>query len=110
MSWLQFYDEVWPVTDGVAQLRVYVRAPDVGCPRAAWSFDLFHCPRTTESAADKPGTDRWLSVEISDFTLPGHDWRELSGLEIRCDAAWQSAQEYYAEYGAHVLSKVEVHA
>lgn len=110
MSWVQFFDEVWPVTDDVAYLRVYVRAPDAACPRVSWSFDLFHCPRAEKPSPDKPHAERWLSVEICDFTLPGRDWRELSGLEIRCDAAWQASQEYYGEYGAHVLPQVLAHA
>jgi hypothetical protein len=109
MSWVQFHDEVWPVTDGEARLRVHVRAPDVGCPRLWWTLDLFHAVKVENAGPDEPGCHPYMNVEISELGFRESDWRRLSGLEIRADAAWHEANEYVNEYGQLHSAEVTAH-
>ncbi|MBI4328091.1 MAG: hypothetical protein HY674_22905 [Chloroflexi bacterium] len=109
MSWIQFQGEIWPATNGEADLRVHVLPPDVGCPRVSWSLDLFQFIEAKEPLPGRPKMERWINVELTNFTVPERDWRRLSHLEIRADPAWQTAQEFIGPYGhSHHLPKVEV--
>src|SRR6266704_4796278 len=111
MSWVQLHDEVWPVTKDEAELRVYVHAPDVACPRVHWILDVSHyIQRDTPPVPGDPGTDRWLDIEVGGLILGVRDWRRLEGVEIRADAAWHATQEFTGPYGhCHNLPCVQVH-
>ena len=100
MSWIQLHGEVWPVTNDEAELRVYVHAPDVGCPRVWWVLDVSHYIKTENPPVPgDPGMERWLDIELGSLVLNVSDWRQLAGLEIRADAAWHATQEFIGPYG-----------
>jgi hypothetical protein len=110
MSWLQLHGEVWPVTDDEADLRVYIRAPDVGCPRVWWDLDVSHYIKPENPPAGDPGIDRWLDIELGGLILNLRDWRSLAGLEIRADSAWHATQEFIGPYGhCHNSPRVAVY-
>jgi hypothetical protein len=109
MSWVQFHGETWPVTPDDALLEFYVQAPDVGCPRVQGRLDLTQTVKAPEPLPGQPDCERLLSVEINGLPLPGRDWRELAGREIRADAAWQAAHEFIGPYGhSHNTAKVDL--
>lgn len=111
MSWVQLHDEVWPVTTDEAELRVYIHAPDVGCPRVSWDLAVSHYIQTEPPPEPgKPGVERWLDIELGALVLNVTDWRRLAGLEIRADAAWHATQEFIGPYGhCHNSPRVAVH-
>jgi hypothetical protein len=111
MSWIKLHGETWPVTDDEADLRVYIHAADVGCPRVSWDLDVSHYLKTDEPPAPgSPGMDRWLDIELGQLILNLSDWRRLAELEIRADAAWHATQEFVGPYGHSYNSpRVTVH-
>src|SRR3989442_15529027 len=111
MSWIQVRGEVWPVTKDEAELRVYIHAPDVGCPRVGWELEVSHYiePDRPPVPGD-PGVDRWLDIDLGSLILNVTDWRRLDGLEIRADAAWHATQEFVGPYGhCYNSPRVSVH-
>ena len=107
MSWLRAHDEVWPVTDDAAQLRVHLRGPDMGGPAVSWALDLFHCVQ--EKNLGQPAGEGWVSVEVSDLAFIERDWRRFANLEIRADPAWQATREYCGQYGQITRPQVTAH-
>jgi hypothetical protein len=100
MSWIEWLGEKLPGEAGVdARLRVHVWPPESVCPRVSWSMDLRYHLWRQNMPEGKRKIDGWLSIEIGDLGFHGRDWRDLEGMEIRADAAWQSAHEYFGEYG-----------
>jgi hypothetical protein len=100
MSWIQLHGEIWPVTKDEADLRVYINAADVGCPRVYWNFDVSHYIMTENPPTPgDPGVERWLDIDLGGLILNLRDWRELAGLEIRADSAWHATQEFIGPYG-----------
>jgi hypothetical protein len=111
MSWIQLHGEVWPVTKDEAELRVYINASDVACPRTWWVLEVSHYTKSGEPPAPgRPDLDRWLDIELGDLIFGVRDWRRLAGLEIRADAAWHATQEFIGPYGHSYNSpRVTVH-
>jgi len=50
-----------------------------------------------------------MELEIPDLGLHQQDWRRLSGLEIRADAAWHDAHEYVSEHGQLECCTISAH-
>ena len=110
MSWIQLNGKTWPVTKDEAEVRVYIHAADVGCPRVSWNLDVSHYIRPEDYPAGKIKIERWLDIELGDLILNVRDWRRLAGLEIRGDAAWHATQEFFGPYGhSHNSPRVNVH-
>jgi hypothetical protein len=110
VSWIQWRGETWPVTDGNADLRLHLGAPDAGCPRQSWCIDLMQCAETFDPVSGEQTSQRWLSVEVGHLPFTESDWRRWSGLEIRADAAWHDRHEHFDEYGNHEMAFVETHS
>jgi hypothetical protein len=96
MSWVQWRGEQWETTDDDADLHVHLRAPDTGGKRFAWTWHLCHNAPIYHEGRNPPC--RFLTVEIGDLGFAG-DWRRLSGLVLRANAAWQEEHEHVGEYG-----------
>ncbi|HEY0552139.1 MAG TPA: hypothetical protein VGF13_21240 [Verrucomicrobiae bacterium] len=107
MSWIQWRGETWPVTDGTADLRLYLSAPDVGGPRQSWCIDLMQCAETFDPVTGEPTSERWLSIEAGHLPFTESDWRRWSGVEIRADGAWHDRHEHFNECGHHEMAFVE---
>lgn len=107
MGWIHLNGELWQVTGDEARLQVRLAAPDAGCPRQSWTWDLFQMVKVENPAPGQRKSEGFIQIEVSDLYFYERDWRRLSGLEIRADAAWHDAREYVSEYGrldpAHVL-------
>jgi hypothetical protein len=109
MSWLQLHDEIWPVTKDGAELGVFIRAPDVNCPRVSWDLTVDHYVFKEPPPAEGLGIERWLNIEIEGLILNLRDWRQFSGLEICANPAWHATQEFIVPYGGSYNSpKVKV--
>ena len=109
MSWIQLNGETWPVTKDEADMRVYIHAADVDCPRVSWNLDVSHYIRR-KFPAGKIKIERWLDIDLGGLILNLRDWRRLAGLEIRADAAWHATQEFFGPYGhCHNSPRVNVH-
>jgi hypothetical protein len=108
MSWLQWRDEVWPVTEAEADLHLYLWLPDSACPRQSWNLYLHHCPRQAQEAG-RPTYPRWVGVEVGELNLQLDDWRRIADREIRADPAWHDLHETTNEYGHLSSSTVDVH-
>ncbi len=100
MSWIEWLGEKLPLEAGVdARLSVHVWPPESACPRVSWTLDLRYHFWRQNMPEGKRKIDAWLSIELGDLGFYGRDWRDLEGLEIRADAAWHGAHEYFGEYG-----------
>ena len=97
MSWLEFLGESWAVTADDAQLHLHLWPPHSQCPRRNWTLSLNHMEILQENGARV--FQRSFSVDLQDLCFHESDWRRLSGMEIRADAAWHSRQEHFGEYG-----------
>jgi hypothetical protein len=110
MSWIQLNGETWPVTKHEADLRVYIQAADVGCPRVTWTLDVAQYIYPEDYTDGKIKIERWLDIDLGDLVLNLRDWRRLAGLEIRADAAWHATQEFFGPYAhCHNSPRVHVH-
>ena len=108
MSWLQWQGETWPVTADEARLQVFVRPPDVACPRQIWSLDLHHYVQSENPETGKNEVAYWLSTDVTDLRFQENDWRRLANRTIRADAPWHDAHEHFNEYGHHIAAEVDV--
>ncbi|HEY3663230.1 MAG TPA: hypothetical protein VGL24_08780 [Chthoniobacterales bacterium] len=107
MSWIQWHDEVWPVTDDQAELRVYLWPPDCGYPRPSWHFELMHLFRPPDADATKDySRDRWIGLELEELFFHEPDWRRLSRHEIRATPAWHDAHEHFMQHHRLVESRI----
>jgi hypothetical protein len=110
MSWIQLHGETWPVTKDEADVRVYIHATDVDCPRVWWDLDVSHYILPENFPAGEIKLERWLDIELGGLILNLRDWRRLAGLEIRGDAAWHATQEFIGPYGhCYNSPRVTVH-
>lgn len=105
MSWVQLLGETWRPTANKAELRVHLWPEDADYPRTAWCCSISHynLSKTEDPIA------RWLDLEISNLHFYEPDWRRLSGLEIRADAAWHEAHEFTQEHGKLETAEVTAH-
>lgn len=110
MSWIQLHDRVWPVTTDEAKLRVFIRPPDVMCPRVSWDLSVHHYPDDEVASEPEHRTvEQWLHLDLGGLVLDLTDWRRLTGLELRADAAWHAMQEYIGPHGGcHNSPRVSV--
>jgi hypothetical protein len=104
MSWVQWRDEIWPVTENEAELHLHLWPPDSACPRQSWSWDLGHYPKVIDGEG-KRRSYRWVGVDLMNLNLDEPDWRRLAGREIRADAAWHDLHETTNEHGRLGLSE-----
>ena len=98
MSWVQWRDEIWPVTENEAELHLHLWPPDSACPRQSWRWNLGHYPVVFD-ADGKRRCDRWVGVDLTNLNVDETDWRRLAGREIRADAAWHDFHESTNEHG-----------
>jgi hypothetical protein len=105
MSWLQWNNTVWPTTDDEARITLYLSPPDAGCARQSWGLELYHAV-AADSPSKNPEWKKTMVIELSDILFRETDWRRLSGLEIRADAALQEAHEFIDLHGRIAQSEV----
>jgi hypothetical protein len=104
MSWVQWRDDIWPVTENEAELHLHLWPPDSACPRQAWSWSLHHIPVAFD-ADGKRRSNRWVGVDLMNLNLDEPDWRRLASREIRADAAWHDLHESTNEHGSLGVSE-----
>ena len=106
MSWVEFLGERWPATASDLELHLHLWAPLAQCPRQGWSLALHHYDYLSEENPRQ--MRRFLNFEIAELHCQTADWRSLAGLEIRADAAWHAAREYFHDYGRLQTAAVDV--